>query len=76
MVTVADFARLNRRELDYLEDLIRTKRSSDLFTGLKSKIGEGIKSKLGLLSHASQYKAHAKSPHYDHYELGDVSIKI
>lgn len=75
MVTVADFARLDQRELDFLEDLVRTKRSTDLLSGLKSKIGDEIKSKLGLLS---QYKAQAKSPHYGHpsghgYGLDDVS---
>lgn len=75
MVTVEDLARLDRRELDYLEDLARTKRSGDLFNGLKTKIGQGIKSKLGLLSQgSSHYPVHSPHAEYDHpYGVGHVS---
>lgn len=77
MVTLADFTRLDMNELNYLENLVRNKRSDDLISGLKSKIGQGIKSKLGLLTKSSSphYSTSYQEHHDHHYDLDDVSLK-
>lgn len=65
-MTVKDLAKLDQTEIEYLEDLARTKRSGDVLNGLKTKIGQGIKSKLGLITQGSSHYSHGNE--YDHYE--------
>lgn len=74
MVSLADFTRLDMKELDYLENLVRNKRSGDLIGSLKSKIGQGIKSKLGLLSKGSSHHSSYHHPSYHEHDLDDVSL--
>lgn len=71
IVTLADLTKLDMRELNYLQSLVRSKRSDDLINGLKTKIGQGIKSKLGLTSH---HPAHYPSAH-DRYASDHVSFE-
>lgn len=69
-----DLARLDQTEIDYLEDLARTKRSGDVLNGLKTKIGQGIKSKLGLISQGSSH--YSQGNDYDHHEEYPEVINI
>ncbi|KAF2881600.1 hypothetical protein ILUMI_24575 [Ignelater luminosus] len=54
--------------LTYLEqELIRKKRSEDIFSLLKAKVAQNIKSKVGHVASASSHASHGKKDHTEQY---------
>lgn len=49
------------------QQIMRDKRSEDVFSLLKAKMAQSIKSKIGHIASASSHASHGKKDHKEHY---------